>query len=65
MPGDVNDELVKYCREKDILLEAYSPLAHGEVFKVPEITENSKKIQCKCRTAFIKMESANGVPASC
>lgn len=42
-PGDVNEEQVNYCTSKGILLEAYAPLGHGEVFKVPEIAEIAEK----------------------
>lgn len=36
-PGDTQDELVTYCRERDILLEAYSPLGTGKIFSVPQM----------------------------
>jgi len=37
------DELVEYGREHDVNLVAYSPLARGEVFDVPEIREVAEK----------------------
>lgn len=42
-PGDTQDELVKYCRERDILLEAYSPLGTGKIFDVSEMKILSEK----------------------
>lgn len=36
-------ELVDFCKEQDILVEAYSPIAHGEALKNPEITEMARK----------------------
>lgn len=42
-PGDTQDELVKYCRGRNILLEAYSPLGTGKIFAVPEMRELAEK----------------------
>ncbi len=36
-PGDTQDEAVCFCRERNILLEAYSPLGTGRIFRVPEM----------------------------
>ena len=36
-------ELIDYCQEKNILVEAYSPIAHGEILHHPEITAIAKK----------------------
>jgi len=33
-PGDVNMEIISYCKERNILLEAYSPLGTGKIFEV-------------------------------
>ena len=42
-PGDTQDETVAYCRERDILLEAYSPLGTGKIFDVPELQTMARK----------------------
>ncbi|NLG87748.1 MAG: aldo/keto reductase [Clostridiaceae bacterium] len=42
-PGDTQDELVKYCREHNILIEAYSPLGTGKIFDVPEMKAFAEK----------------------
>ncbi len=36
-PGDTQEELVAYCRENNILVEAYSPLGTGAIFEVSEL----------------------------
>lgn len=36
-PGVTQDETVKYCHERNILLQAYSPLGTGKVFDLPEM----------------------------
>jgi diketogulonate reductase-like aldo/keto reductase len=42
-PGDTQDEVVNYCKERNILLEAYSPLGTGRIFEVPEMQKLAAK----------------------
>lgn len=42
-PGVTQPEIVKYCREKGIIVEAYSPFGTGSIFGVPEIKALAKK----------------------
>jgi diketogulonate reductase-like aldo/keto reductase len=35
--GNTPAELLAYCRDKDILVEAYSPIAHGEILKNSDV----------------------------
>ncbi len=42
-PGDTQDEVVDYSREKGMLLEAYSPLGVGKVMEVPQMKELARK----------------------
>ncbi|MFD7025470.1 aldo/keto reductase [Promicromonospora sukumoe] len=35
--GNTPAELIAYCESKDILVEAYSPIAHGEILRNPEV----------------------------
>ncbi|WP_321369947.1 aldo/keto reductase [uncultured Draconibacterium sp.] len=36
-------ELIEYCKENDILVEAYSPIGHGELMKNEEVTKMAEK----------------------
>lgn len=36
-------ELIAYCRQQDILVEAYSPVAHGELMKNQEVIKMAEK----------------------
>ena len=36
-PGDTQSDLVEYCRKRQIILQAYSPLGSGQIFDVPEM----------------------------
>ncbi len=41
--GNTPAALMEYCREKNILVEAYSPVAHGEIMKHPEVAVMAEK----------------------
>ena len=41
--SNTDTKLVDYCREQNILVEAYSPIAHGEALKNPAIAEIARK----------------------
>lgn len=41
--GNTPEELMKYCEEKNILTEAYSPVAHGEILKSAQVAEAAEK----------------------
>lgn len=41
--SNTNLELIDFCRKNDILVEAYSPIAHGEALKNGEITEMAER----------------------
>ena len=36
-------ELIDFCEKKGIVMEAYSPVAHGEALRIPAIVEMAKK----------------------
>lgn len=41
--GNTPEKLMQYCEEKQILTEAYSPVAHGEILKSPQVAEAAEK----------------------
>jgi diketogulonate reductase-like aldo/keto reductase len=43
--GNTPAELITYCQDKDILVEAYSPIAHGEILKNPDITKMAEQYE--------------------
>lgn len=38
-------ELIEYCKKYDILVEAYSPVGHGELLKNPDLIKMAEKYQ--------------------
>ncbi len=42
-PGITQDEVVDYCRQKGILLQAYSPLGTGKIFDIAEMRDLAQK----------------------
>ena len=41
--GNTPEKLMKYCEEKQILVEAYSPVAHGEILKSAQVAKAAEK----------------------
>lgn len=41
--GNTPSDLIEYCQERDILIEAYSPIAHGEILKNRQIAAIADK----------------------
>ncbi|MFW3364067.1 aldo/keto reductase [Aerococcus viridans] len=41
--GNIPAELIQFSRDQDILVEAYSPIGHGEIFKIDAIKEMADK----------------------
>lgn len=41
--GQTPFELIEFCKKNNILIEAYSPIAHGEANKIKEVNELAKK----------------------
>ncbi len=42
-PGHLQPETISFCEERNILLEAYSPLGTGKVFEVDELKKIAKR----------------------
>lgn len=42
-PGDTQDETVAFCRERGMVVEAYSPMGTGRIFDVPEMRKMAEK----------------------
>lgn len=43
--GNTPTELIEFCRERNILIEAYSPIAHGEILKNDTIASIAQKYE--------------------
>ncbi len=59
-PGDTQDGLVSYCKERGILLEAYSPLGSGKIFSVPEMKEIAEKYGKSIAQICVRWSLQNG-----
>ena len=49
--------LMEYCRDKDILVEAYAPVAHGEALKNPAIGAMAEKYKVTIRGVQLRKHS--------
>lgn len=52
--SNTNMDLINFCNENNILVEAYSPIAHGEALKNPLIAEISNKYNVSVAALCIK-----------
>lgn len=59
-PGDHDVELIKYCKDKNILLEGYSPLGTGKVMEVPELVAIAEKYQTTVAKVCIRWSLQHG-----
>ena len=41
--SNTDAELIEFCKAQNILIEAYSPIAHGQAFKNPSISKMAQK----------------------
>lgn len=54
-------ELLNYCKEQNILMEAYSPIAHGEILKNEEVNKIAKKYGVTVARICIKYDLQLGM----
>ena len=52
--GETPVDVIKYCQENDIVVEAYSPIAHGRALKNAAIAEMAKKYNVSIPQLCIK-----------
>jgi diketogulonate reductase-like aldo/keto reductase len=54
-------ELIRYCKSKGILPEAWSPLMKGEVSKIPVLTEIGKKYGKSAFQVVLRWDFQQGI----
>jgi 2,5-diketo-D-gluconate reductase B len=59
------EDLREHCAERDVEVVAYSPLARGEVFNVPELTEIAEKhdaSEAQVSLAWLREKGVTAIP---
>ncbi|KAF1775369.1 NADP-dependent oxidoreductase domain [Phytophthora cactorum] len=59
-PWLMRPTLVKYCQERGILIEAYSPLARAQKMENPTLLEISKEVDASPAQVLVAFSLANG-----
>lgn len=52
--GNTPAEMITYCRNNDILIEAYSPIAHGEILNNERVAAIARKCGVSVPQLFIR-----------
>ncbi len=60
-PGWTQDECVQWCRERGMLIEAWSPLANGDALKSPELAAMAEKYGCSISQLVLNWVASQGV----
>lgn len=60
-PGQMQEDVVAYCRDNDILVEAYSPLGTGRVLDNAELKEIADRYGKSVAQLCLRWELQNGV----
>lgn len=60
-PGQIQKETVDYCKERNILIEAWSPLGKGKMLSSPTLIEIAKKYNKSVAQLCIRWCLQNGV----
>ena len=58
---NVPAELIKFCQDNDILVEAYSPIGHGELFKNDSVKEMAEKYSVSIPQLAIRFDYQLGL----
>lgn len=61
--GNTPFDLIEFCQKEDIILEAYSPIAHGQALQNPTIIEMAEKYQVSTAQLCIKYVMQLGMVA--
>lgn len=59
-PNHIPKDNIKYCRDRNILVEAYSPLATGKIFDTPRLTTIAEKYNKTVAQLCIRWSYQNG-----
>lgn len=59
--GNTPEDLIAYCKDNDILVEAYSPIGHGELFKNEAVKEMAAKYNVSIPQLCIRFDLQLGL----
>ena len=61
--GQTPFDIIEYCKKNNIVVEAYSPIAHGEADRIQEVNEIAKKYNKTFAQICIKYQLQLGLVA--